>query len=228
LNDDATYHYRIKAENSLGITYSDDLSFRTTTQIIDIDGNRYNSIIIGTQTWMLENLKVTHYSNNDPIKYVTDNTEWSSLITEAYSDYNNNPDTSKIYGKLYNFYAVSDPRNLCPDGWHVPNDAEWTILTDFLGGESIAGGKMKETGLVHWLSPNIGATNASGFTAIAAGQRKTDGTFSDFGIAAIWRSSTPYNYLKPYYRSTSYNNVIVFRGFGTLNNVGMSIRCLKN
>ncbi len=223
----ATYYIRAYATNSTGTSYGDEISFKTFA-VTDADGNGYSSVTLGSQIWMAENLKVMHYSNNDLIPNLTDNAAWSSLLTGACCDYNNIPDTSKIYGKLYNFYAVADARNLCPNGWHVPSDAEWTILTNFLGGESIAGGKMKEIGLVHWNSPNTGATNESGFTALAAGQRTTDGTFSDFGIAAIWWSSTPYNNLKPYYRSTGCGNVIVFRGYGTLNNVGMSIRCLKN
>jgi uncharacterized protein (TIGR02145 family) len=148
------------------------------------------SVTICTQVWMLKNLEVTTYRNGDPIPKVTDNTAWA-LNTGAYCYYNNDSATYAVtYGKLYNWYAVNDPRGLAPAGWHVPSDAEWTTLSTCLGGEPIAGGAMKETGTTHWTSPNTGATNSSGFTGLPGGDRNAYGTFSMVGSIVEWWSST--------------------------------------
>ena len=132
--------------------------------VTDIDGNVYETILIGDQLWMAENLKVIHYNDGDEILTGYSGSEWSWLDSGAYavSPDDNNPSNAEIYGNLYNWYVVDDDRGVCPENWHVPSDAEFTVLTDFLGGESVAGGKMKETGLEHWNSPNTGATNESG------------------------------------------------------------------
>ncbi len=126
--------------------------------VSDIEGNTYKTIKIGTQTWMAENLKTTKYKDGSEIPNITNN-----------GDYDNNPANSETYGRLYNWYTVDDDKGVCPEGWHVPDDAEYTVLTDYLGGESVAGGKMKETGTEHWNSPNTGATNESGFTGLPRG-----------------------------------------------------------
>lgn len=117
---------------------------------------------------------------------------------------------------------------LCPDGWHVPSDAEFTVLTEFLGGASIAGGKMKKTGTDHWSVPNTGATNESGFNALPGGQRDETAAFIGAGLNGVWWTSTPYNNLKPWYRSLGYNVSTVFAGNGSLNIRGFSIRCIRN
>ncbi len=159
--------------------------------VTDIDGNVYHTVTIGTQVWMVENLKVTQYRNGDPIQYVTDGTAWTNLTTGAYCDYNNTSGNGATYGKLYNWYAVDDSRNIAPTGWHVPTDAEWTTLTDYLGGESVAGGKLKETGSTHWVSPNIGADNSSGFWALPGGTRDgNNGSFGNLGVHGDWWSAT--------------------------------------
>jgi uncharacterized protein (TIGR02145 family) len=134
----------------------------------DFEGNVYKTITIGTQTWMADNLRTTKYRNGDAIPEVTDSSAWINLITGAYCNYNNtrNNDTIVSYGRFYNLYAVTDNRNICPTGWHVSTDAEWTTLTDYLGGASVAGDKLKEKGTTHWESPNAGATNEIGFTAL--------------------------------------------------------------
>lgn len=139
----------------------------------DFDGNNYGTVNIGSQVWMTENLKVTHYRNGEPIPKITNSAAWASLTDGAYCNYNNtiNTDTISSYGRLYNWYTVADSRNIAPTGWHVPSDAEWATLASFLGGESFAGGKMKETGTTHWTDPNTGATNESGFSALPAGYR---------------------------------------------------------
>jgi uncharacterized protein (TIGR02145 family) len=131
----------------------------------------YESITIGEQLWMAENLKVTHYNNGDEIPTGLDNNTWANTIDGAYAIYDDDPANAAIYGNLYNWYAVDDDRSIAPEGWHIPSDDEYTTLTDYLGGESVSGGKMKEAGTEHWDSPNTGATNESGFTALPGGWR---------------------------------------------------------
>jgi len=158
------------------------------------DGIIYKTIIIGTQTWLAENLRTTKYRNGEEIPNVTNNNEWKDLNSGAYCNYNNtnNIDTITTYGRLYNWFAVSDSRNIAPAGWHVPTDDEWTTLITSLGGESEAGGKMKEIGTTHWLKPNTKATNESGFNALPSGYRGSygGGTFSNLGNSADFWSST--------------------------------------
>jgi uncharacterized protein (TIGR02145 family) len=141
---------------------------------------------------MAENLRTTKYSDSTEIPNVTDNTAWEALTTGAYCNYNNttSADTIATYGRLYNWYAATDSRNIAPAGWHVPTDAEWTTLTTYLGGESVAGGKMKETGITHWISPNTGATNESGFSATPAGILTLLDMFSGLGYGVLYWSST--------------------------------------
>lgn len=230
LSVETAYHYRVKAVNSLGTTYGNDFIFSTPHgNVIDVEGNTYNVVEIGGQIWMAENLKTTKYRNGDTIPNVTDNTAWTALSTPAYCWMNNDEASFKnTYGALYNWYVVQT-NNLCPTGWHVPTDAEWTTLSTYLGGESIAGGKLKETGTTHWNQPNLGASNSSGFTALPSGQRlPSDGSFTGIGSSCSWWSSTQYNIYKPYYRSVAANNETFFRGYGTPNEVGVSIRCIKD
>ena len=195
LNPGTTYHFRVKAENELGTIYSDDILFRTTSTgitgtVTDVDGNIYATIGIGDQTWMAENLKTTKYNDDTDIPLVTDGSEWDNLTTPGYCWYDNDQATyGDTYGALYNWYTV-ETGNLCPTGWHVPTEAEWTELTDYLGGESVAGGKLKETGTSHWESPNEGATNESGFTALPGGYRGGDGGFGGVGSHGRWWSAT--------------------------------------
>ena len=118
--------------------------------VTDIDGNAYHTVAIGKQVWLVENLKVTRYRNGDQIPNVSDNKQWCNLTTGAYCNYNNDANNVTTYGRLYNWYAVHDIRNIAPKGWHVATDVEWKILTDYLGGETIAGGKLKETGTTLW------------------------------------------------------------------------------
>jgi uncharacterized protein (TIGR02145 family) len=168
---------------------------KTYGTLTDQDGNIYRTITIGTQTWMAENLRTTKYRDGTAIPNVTDNTAWSNLSTGAYCNYNNteSADTIATYGRLYNWYAATDSRDIAPSGWHVPTDDEWTTLTTYLGGDSVAGGKMKETGTTHWVTPNGGATNESGFTALPSGVRIdyiNDSKFKWVGSYGIYMSST--------------------------------------
>ena len=155
----------------------------------DQDGNVYKTVIIGGQTWMAENLRTTKYNDGTAIPNVFEDDQWNSLTTGAYCNYDNAAGTVNIatYGLLYNWHAVNTGK-LAPKGWHVPTDAEWTELTEYLGGESVAGGKLKETGTTHWNPTNIGATNETGFTALPGGYRWP--TFFDIGSRGLWWSAT--------------------------------------
>jgi uncharacterized protein (TIGR02145 family) len=186
---ETTYHYRVKAICSSGSFYGQDLTFKTfnAQTVSDIDGNIYNTVTIGTQVWMVENLKTTKYRNGDPIPNVTDDIQWSNLTTDAYCNYDNDISNVTTYGRLYNWYAVNDSRNIAPTGWHVATDVEWTTLTDYLGGASVAGSKLKEFGTTHWESPNADATNESGFTALPGGDRSFNGPFNYMTVMGFWR-----------------------------------------
>ncbi len=224
----------------------EELQFAVGLKVRDIDGNVYNAVIIGTQTWMAEDLKVTHYPNGDPIPYIDDNATWDALANDDtsdaycfYGDSNNDGNvdiTYPDYGALYSYAAAigdnwmreNNPgQGVCPDGWHLPTDAEWTTLTDYLGGESIAGGKMKEIGTTHWNNPNTGATNESGFTAFANGAHKSDGTYMYFGSTGYWWTATEYNSYNIYIRRISYNSGAITRTFANRPN-GYSVRCIKD
>ncbi|MCD4729200.1 MAG: hypothetical protein K8R74_01270 [Bacteroidales bacterium] len=230
LSPEATYYVRAYATNSSGTGYGSAMSFTTLEETIgctDIDGNVYNTVIVGTQVWMAENLKVTHYRNGNAIPNVTDETAWSELQTGACCDYENSPDNSATYGKLYNYYAVNDSRNIAPAGWHIPTDAEWTILTDYLGGRTVAGGKLKETGTTHWISPNTGASNETGFTGLPGGMRvgsTPSSTYAFMGIYGYWWSLEP---IVSSYGMMAYDNDN-FDWYPRLEWNGISVRCLKD
>ena len=195
-----------------------------TSLVTDMDGNTYKTIRIGQQIWMAEDLKTTKYNNGTAILNVTDNTEWVSLSAPGYCWYDNDKDTYKPYGALYNWYTVS-AGNLCPQGWHVPADFEWNELSIFLGGE-VVGGQLKEIGTDHWASPNQGATNGTGFTALPGGSRTTDGFFDGIGLYENWWTSTD-SEGSGYYWSVSYDTDGVGSGGMSYTN-GAAVRCLKD
>jgi len=195
--------------------------------VTDVDGNIYQTVTIGNQVWMAENLKVTHYRNGDPIPHVADFSTWASLSTGAYCAYNNDPVLVADHGRLYNWYAASDSRNIAPAGWHVATDAEWQTLIDYLGGLVVAGGKMKEVGLAHWSSPNAGATNSSGFTALPGGYRRNDGNFVAKSDYAYFWSSTEYSNGYALFRALSYLDSQIHRYYFP-NLDGFSVRCIRD
>ena len=162
--------------------------------VSDIDGNTYKTVKIGTQVWMAENLKVSKYSDGTTIPNITDDTQWLNNTTGAWAYYNNDAANNVKYGKLYNWHAVSKTtngnKNVCPTGWHVPTDTEWTVLTDYLGGEGVAGGKMKEVGITSWNSPNTDVTNISLFTGLPGGIIYGVGGYGSIGSYGYWWSST--------------------------------------
>jgi uncharacterized protein (TIGR02145 family) len=202
------------------------LSNEVPQTVKDIDGNEYTTVTIGTQVWMGQNLKTTKYNDGKPIPLVTVNNTWGSLKTSAYCWYNNDIGYKNPYGALYNWYAVNTGK-LCPVGWHVPTDAEWTILTNYLGGESVAGGKLKEIGTIHWLSPNEGATNETGFTALPGGWRNTDGTSIFIGILGSFWSYTEDIISLHWVRHLSIDNGNANRSDNN-NNYGFSVRCVRD
>jgi uncharacterized protein (TIGR02145 family) len=198
-----------------------------TPNVVDIDGNVYHTITIGTQVWMVENLKTTRYNDGTAIPLVTDSTAWAALTTPGYCWYNDDSATYKsTYGAIYNWYAVNTVK-LAPTGWHVPTDSEWTVLTTYLGGESVAGGPLKETGTTHWISPNTGATNTTGFSALPGGYRNFNGAFNLIGNYGYWWSSMAFDATTSWLRIMYSYNANVFRY--NLNDAdGLSVRCLRN
>jgi uncharacterized protein (TIGR02145 family) len=194
--------------------------------IVDIDGNIYYTVKIGKQVWMAENLKTTKYQNGDLIGTTSPATlDISSETAPKYQwAYNGDENNVATLGRLYTFYAITDSRGVCPVGWHIPSNQEWTTLTTYLGGTGIAGGKLKETGTTHWLSPNTGATNETGFTAIPAGMRTFDGYFSYF---ARWWSATEAWTGVAYGRTMNSSNAEVYTNL--LDEMdGYSVRCVKD
>ncbi len=188
----------------------------------------YPEVHICCSIWMSKNLDVDHYRNGDTIAHVTNAAEWAALTTGAYCYYNNDSTTyAAIYGKLYNWYAVNDPRGLAPEGWHVPTDFEWTYNVDCLGGASVAGGFMKEFGTDHWTSPNTGATNVSEFNGLPGGFRNYSGTFGNIGNGGSWWSSTQTELDFALWRFLNFNNDDVARS-DDFKGSGFSVRCLKN
>ena len=213
LLENTTYYARAYATNGSGTAYGNEVFFKTDlSPVTDIDGNVYKTVSIGTQIWMAENLKTSKYRNGVSIPLVTTNASWAALSTGAYCWYSNDAATNKAtYGALYNWYAVNDIRNIAPAGWHVPTDADWTTLTDYLGNLSVDGGKMKEAGTNHWLSPNTGATNTSGFTGLPGGYRYTDGVFYYMGNYGEWWSATANDATTAWQRGLYYLNFSVSR-----------------
>lgn len=174
---------------------------------------------------MTKNLNVSRYRNGDPIPQVTDVNEWASLTTGAWCYYENNSNYGKVYGKLYNWYAVNDPRGLAPLGYHVPSDAEWDTLISFLGGMTVAGGKLKAT--TRWTSPNTGASNSSGFSGLPGGFRRFFGYFNAIGVEGQWWSTTEFDSDNAYFRMLGYTDQFMFRS-ADFKIGGLSVRCLKD
>jgi uncharacterized protein (TIGR02145 family) len=188
----------------------------------------YETIQIGNQIWMKKNLDVSTYSNGDIIPEVKDPAEWAKLTTGAWCYNNNDPKNGEIYGKLYNWYAVNDPRGLAPIGNHIPSDNEWDTLLNYLGGRSVAGGKMKEKGLIHWKSPNNAATNSSYFTGLPGGCRDFNGVFNIVnGDGGGWWSSSESNSINAWYQGLGYSISGAYRN-GLNKEYGFSVRCLRD
>ena len=247
-----TYHYRIKAVNSLGTTVGNDMTFTTfftgiTGTVIDVEGNSYKTIGIGSQIWMAENLETTKFNNGTSIPIVTDGAAWAALVTPGYCWYNNDAAANKAtYGAMYNWYVV-DPtsnggKNVCPTNWHVPSIEQWSTLTNFLinngygyGGSGTDIGKSmaatsgwNTNGTAGYIGNDQASNNSSGFTALPGGARYDDGTFNYLRQFGRWWSSTEnsiYNALGPY-MDTNSNTVYVT--WGSTKQSGLSVRCIKD
>jgi uncharacterized protein (TIGR02145 family) len=250
LTASTTYHFRVKAVNSLGIEYGSDMSY--TTLLADIEGNVYHTVTIGTQTWMKENLKTTMYNDGTAIPDITDNTVWSTLTTGAYSDCDNIPDNSNIYGRLYNWYVIDNNaatkvasnggRNVCPTGWHVPGKTEWMTLLDYLtnngfgyggSGDDIAKSMAATSGWPADGAPgNVGndqaSNNDSGFSALPGGYRAIMGGFNYLGTGAAWWSTEPTSvgYGKNLMIISNYNSV--YSDLACNAQFGITVRCLRD
>ena len=204
--------------------------------VVDFDGNTYTKVVIGSQTWMGENLKSTHFCNGDLIPQINSDVLWAGATSSAYCTYNYDPASSGTYGNLYNWYAASDTRNICPCGWHVPSDAEWTSLalnvdplTNTCCGpchhSTLAGGPLKSTS--QWTAPNTGATNSSGFGALPGGDAVSTGGFLNQGNQGYFWSSTSFSTSNAWYRRMSYSST----NFSRLNDSkkdGFSVRCVQD
>jgi uncharacterized protein (TIGR02145 family) len=232
--------YTLTANDSTvcaGTTVTLSVNIQLPNTVTDIDGNVYQTVQIGNQIWMKENLRTTKYSNGDAIPYITDNSSWYGLSSGAYCWMNNDSQKDLSYGKLYNWYAAFDSRGLCPVGWRVPSDSDFATLINFLDNNSnpmvngvessIAGGYMKEIGELYWGQPNVNATNSSGFSARGAGSRGSWGFDNNFGEGTLWWTTNQGQSWEGISRWVQRNSGNSGRGFNTKQS-GFSVRCLKD
>ncbi len=252
LYPNTTYYVRAYATNSQGTGYGNELSFITLSSagtVTDIDGNVYATVEIGDQTWMAEDLKVTRYADGSSLDLVESSAGWVALdlSNRAYCWYNNNSDNGDTYGALYSYSAATNDsssvlypsgvQGVCPGGWHLPSDAEWQHLEIYLGISpseadsfywrgTTEGGMLKESGSTHWISPNTGATNESGFTALPGGRLEPEGAFHEMGYYA-WYWTTSGNIYNGLLRNLDYNRSVIYRSYAT-STYGFSVRCVKN
>jgi uncharacterized protein (TIGR02145 family) len=193
--------------------------------VIDVDGNIYRTVVIGKQVWMAENLRVTRFRNGDQLRMVTDGGTWSHFPTAAYCHYNNDTNKSNLYGLLYNWHVVNDSRNIAPEGWHLPTEQELATLITFAGGDTVAAGKLKDTG--HWLSPNAGAGNEYNFSALPGGYRFSDGAFHTLGSNGYWWSLTG-SYSMYAWTPRIYLGFADVKRDQRFENYGLAVRCVKD
>jgi uncharacterized protein (TIGR02145 family) len=254
LSPGTKYHYRFTAQNDYGTTVGPDGSFTTLFEgssgiifnsqltygtLSDIAGNYYKTIQIGAQVWMAENLRATSFNDGTSIPNITNDSQWGKQTTPAYCWYDNDSVSYKLSnGALYNWFAVNSGK-LCPTGWHVPTDLEWTTLIYYLGGNNLALGKLQETGTAHWTSMNPEATNSSGFTALATGARTGDVSrffWNGLGSTGNWWSSSKYPVVDGLPVSSAWQLPLSYFKYGTTTvlltfgsyTYGLSVRCLKD
>ena len=239
LSPNTLYYARAYATNGSVTVYGNEVNFTTLAAnfsfygtVTDFDGNSYEAYTIGTQVWMVDNLKTTHYRDGSAIENFTG--DWSTITTGAYCDYNNDPSNSAIYGRLYNWHAVNDARNLAPEGWHVATGEEWTVLLAYFGGPSVASGNLKEFGSDHWLFPNQAYQNESNFNALPGGYRSYT-NYNQLGLRGSWWSSTGINTENAKYCRMHYFDISTYGSFGvgdiyglTDKHHGYSVLCVKD
>lgn len=217
------YFGRAYATNSVGTSYGNEIVFGS---IVDVENTSYNPIAIGTQVWLKENLNTYKYRNGDVIPLYdhlpAGTTSWSGTSSGAVTNY----PLQNQFGRLYNWYAVTDPRGLCPVGWHVPTETEWATLVTFLGGVDVAGGPLKQTGTALWHT-NVGATNSSGFTALPGGHRTVSGTYQYVNQSAIFWTSTAVDVNAVWSYSIA-GNLTHSHGSGNHRKNGFSVRCIRD
>ena len=223
INADSTYYVRAYATNAAGTAYGNIVASLLT----DLDGNVYHKVKIGTQTWMVENLRTTRYRTGEGITNNKSNLAWNNATYGAWCDYNNDSLNEKKYGKLYNWIAISDSRNIAPVGWHVATNADWATLVAYLGGEGVAGGKLKEVGLANWIIQNVGATNEYQFTALPGGQRSAAGSFGGIGESGFWWTSTENNSSDAHFWYINNINTTAHKDYDN-KLYGRSVRCVKD
>ena len=240
LTPNTMYYARAYATNGSVTVYGNQVSFTTLTlncgvvgTVQDIDGNVYTAMTIGTQVWMLENLKTTHYRNGDPISHEPD-VSWYNFSYGAYCNYGNDESNVATYGRLYNWYAVNDSRSLAPPGWHVATGADWTTLLNYIGGAGVAAGNLKEAGSAHWIAPNFAYPNDCNFTALPGGYRSGPVTGSLY-VRGYWWSSTQTNASTAKYLMMISNEQNTVGSFGSLTptgwdnkHFGYSVRCVMD
>lgn len=234
LTPNVTYYIRAYAKSNYGIGYGEIVSFTTNpllytigTGVTDINGNTYTTVKLNNQEWTTKNLNVTKYRNGDVIPQVQDATQWAALTTGAWCYYSYQTANGTVYGKLYNWYAVNDPRGLAPTGWHIPTNDDWISLIDFLGGSDNAGGLLKETGTSHWQDPNTGAINSSGLKALPGGYCLANGSFSDITTKGYWWTADNYNPTSAWCTGLYYNTKTITRA-PIDKKQGFSVRLIKN
>lgn len=217
----------LKSSDESEILFNLELLLKDT--VVDIDGNVYHTVQIGEQIWMVENFKCTHFQNGEKINNVTDDKEWLNLTSSAYCNYENDSSYVKTYGRMYNWYAVNDERNLCPLGWHIPSHEEWTTLINFLGGRDHAGSKMKEKTDKHWMYDfNTRSDNSSGFTGLPGGLRSEGGSFFAVKGSGLYWSATESDETSAWMIFLgSYDNDVVETMSGDKYE-GYSVRCIKD
>ena len=222
----AIHHNNSLARVERSIAITNKLLSIIDDTVTDIDGNVHTTVKIGNQTWMAENLKVTHYRNGDPIPTGFSDEEWASLNVGAYCFYDDDPKNIEVYGNLYNLSSVIEDRILAPNGWHIPTHQEWLELVDYLGGAGIIGGILKEKGVDLWNRPNRGALNEVGFAARPGGDRGSDGNYSCIGSEGIFWSTTK-NYC---FHSNGPNLLYMSEGNPKtwIGLRGFSVRCIKD
>lgn len=232
LTVNTTFFIRSYATNNLGTGYGDEVEFIQMEPVTDSDGNVYSVVTLGTQIWLGENLKTTKLNDGTDIQNISAGMDWAYASSAAYCWYDNNASEYKsTYGAIYNWLAVNTGK-LCPAGWHVPTSEEFETMVTYLGGDMVAGGKLKEAGTVHWKTPNLGATNSSGFTALPAGGRyntySAAGVFTDLNYYTyMWSATSSMSNANAYSYDMAYNMNIVNKGEYSKTD-GESVRCIMD